>query len=452
MMDTYQHAFDLIEEKCKGKLLCMRVCPTEAIRVRNAKAKVDKTLCIDCGECIVACPENAFKPQTDSWEDAQQYAFKVAIPSPSLFGQFPMDITPNDIGAGLLAIGFDAVYGTSTEAEIINLAIRDYLDKSSGPYPLISSSCPVVVRLIQVAYPDMVGQIVPIEPPREIAGKEAKDYYAKKTGLPPEEIGAIYLSPCPAKVTAIKQPAELVRSHLDLGIGISEIYNQLYSEIMRIKEDGGNSNHYTGQRPITSKICLGWETRGGQCTSLKPSRYISVAQLPNVIRIFDDIEKGKIERIEFLECYACAGGCIGGPYTVDDTYVASSKVHKLIETIEGAELEEVSDEAKKLYREGEYFIRQPVQPRVTESGMISIEERIARVKIKDRLISTLPGIDCGLCGAPSCEAFADDVSKAEVSYRECILLARERSEAVKKAYQVEDFVDPTTENAGPDPD
>ena len=100
--DSYLHAFELVEEQCKGRLLCMRVCPTEAIRVRNAKAVVNKALCIDCGECIVACPEGAFKPQTDSIESIGKFKFKVAIPSPSLFGQFSMDVTPQDIGEGLL--------------------------------------------------------------------------------------------------------------------------------------------------------------------------------------------------------------------------------------------------------------------------------------------------------------------------------------------------------------
>ena len=253
--DTYLHAIELVEDKCRGKHLCMRVCPTEAIRVREAKAEVNKALCIDCGECIVACPEGAFQAQTDPLDSIEKFPFKVAIPSPSLFAQFPMDVTPDDIGRGLLELGFDAVYGTSMEVEVINFAIRDYLDESTGPYPLISSSCPVIVRLIQVAYPDMVDQIIPIEPPREVAGREAKRLYAERTGRPEGEIGAIYLSPCPAKVIAIKQPAERVKSYLDVGIGISDIYNPLFAAITKLKKLGSRDERDGGSPPLASRAC-----------------------------------------------------------------------------------------------------------------------------------------------------------------------------------------------------
>jgi Fe-S-cluster-containing hydrogenase component 2 len=162
-MTRILHAFRILEDKCKAKLACMRVCPTSAIRVRDGKAHVNPRLCIDCGECIVACPEGAIIPTTDSLESIKAYKYKVAIPSPTLFGHFPMDITPSNIIDGLLAIGFDAVYDISLESELINVAIRDYLDDYQGRYPLISSACPVVVRLIQVLYPDMASQIIPID-------------------------------------------------------------------------------------------------------------------------------------------------------------------------------------------------------------------------------------------------------------------------------------------------
>lgn len=414
----------------------MRVCPTQAIRVRDAKARVNERLCIDCGECIVACPEDAFRAITDKPENLKDFPFKIAIPSPSLFGQFPMDVTPADIVEGLLSLGFDAVYGTAREAEIINLAIRDYLDESKGPYPLISSNCPVVVRLVQVAYPEMVDQIIPIEPPREVAGREAKRLYAEQTGLDPEQIAAVYLSPCTAKVTAIKQPAEGVRSYLDFGIGIADIYNALCSAITNLKKAQARGDAAKFDDPIKSKVCLGWETIGGQCTSLKPSRYISVAQLPNVIRIFDDIEKGKLERIEFLECSACAGGCVGGSLTVDDTFVSSSKIHKLIEVMEKAKTQAFMLEARRIYRKGDYFIRQPVRPRSLETEPLGFEERVERMKVRDRLVEFLPGLDCGLCGAPSCAAFAEDVSVGDAKPSDCILMSEDRVRRLRKAYRI----------------
>jgi iron only hydrogenase large subunit-like protein len=434
-MTKILHAFDIIEDKCKAKLACMKVCPTHAIRVRDGKARVNPPLCIDCGECIVACPEGAIIPKTDTLEAIRQFRYKVAIPSPTLFGQFPMDITPSNIIDGLLAIGFDAVYDISLESELINMAIRDYLDDYQGPYPLFSSACPVVVRLIQVAYPDMAAQIIPIEPPRELASREMKRLYSEALGFSPAEIGAVYIAPCPAKVVAIKQPAEEVKSYLDLGVGISVIYNRLLTAMTQLKRENTPKAMDREQDPaVKSAISLAWSFRGGQCQSLKPSRYISVSQLRNVIRILDDVEKGKLKGIEFVESYACTGGCIGGPLTVDDMFVSRSKMQKTIELI-GDAPQYVKDEVRKRYVKGDYNIRQPIRPRPIETGAFSIDDKIRRIRIREELLEVLPGLDCGFCGAPTCETFATDVAAGSARRDECIFLSDKRIDALRERYR-----------------
>ena len=39
----------------------------------------------------------------------------------------------------------------------------------------------------------------------------------------------------------------------------------------------------------------------------------------------------------------------------------------------------------------------------------------------NQLCDSLPGIDCGVCGAPNCRAFAEDIVKGLATERECIL-------------------------------
>jgi iron only hydrogenase large subunit-like protein len=433
-MRTFLHAIDIIEQNCKAKLACMRVCPTHAIRVRDGKARANPLLCIDCGECIVACKEGAIKARTDPIEAIEKFRYKIAMPSPTLFGQFQMGITPSDIIDGLLAMGFDAVYDLSLESELINLAIRDYLDDYKGIYPLISSACPVVVRLIQVSYPDMVGQIIPIETPRELAGREIKKLYSAAMGLRPDEIGAVYITPCPAKVVAIKQPAEGVQSYIDLGISIADIYNTLLAAITKLKKND-KSQFPEDQHPtLKSSIGLAWAFSGGQCLSLKPSRYISVSQFPNIIRVFDDIEKGKIKGVEFVECYACTGGCIGGPLTVDDTFVSTSKIQKLVE-IMGKPPKELQEEIQERYVKGDYFLRQDIKPRPTVASPISFEEKIRRMKAKEDLSKIFPGLDCGLCGAPTCNVFADDVANSLAVPDDCVLISETRLKNLRERYR-----------------
>ena len=73
-------------------------------------------------------------------------------------------------------------------------------------------TCPVIVRLIQVSYPRMAEQLLQMQPPREIAGREIKRRYSRELGLPPEQIAAIYVTPCQARTISIVQPAEGGRS------------------------------------------------------------------------------------------------------------------------------------------------------------------------------------------------------------------------------------------------
>ena len=81
-------AVQLDENLCKGCINCIKRCPTQAIRVRNGKAVITKEFCIDCGECIRICPHHAKLPVYDKLSVIKNYEYTVALPAPSLYGQF----------------------------------------------------------------------------------------------------------------------------------------------------------------------------------------------------------------------------------------------------------------------------------------------------------------------------------------------------------------------------
>jgi hypothetical protein len=172
---------------------------------------------------------------------------------------------------------------------------------------------------------------------------------------------------------------------------------------------------------------------GGQSRELKQSHPMSVAHLPNIIRVFEDIEKGKLRNIEFLEAYSCMGGCIGGAFTVDERFVARAKIYQLVNE-SGDDTEKFRQEALKRYRKGDYFIRQPFKPRPIQSRDIDWMEKIRRVKAKEDFVRLLPGIDCSLCGAPTCEVFAEDVANGRAKPDDCVLVGEDRLELLRKIY------------------
>jgi NAD-dependent dihydropyrimidine dehydrogenase PreA subunit len=224
-MSDLTHGFRIDPARCRGRLACMRACPTEAIRVKEGKAALRPELCIDCGSCLRACPSGAIQATTGAFAEFDKFKYRVAVPSPVLFGQFPVGLSPARIVAGLQSIGFDAVWDFAPELALVNRAIADYVEKWHGPHPLVSVSCPVVVRLVQVSYPNMLEQLVRIQPPRELAGRALKEKYSKQLGVDRGEVAAIYITPCQAKTISILAPAEGAKSYLDGAIGISDVYN-----------------------------------------------------------------------------------------------------------------------------------------------------------------------------------------------------------------------------------
>ena len=108
----------LDSEKCIGCITCMRRCPTEAIRIENGKAKILYEKCINCGECVRSCKGGAKRPVYDSFDLVASYGYKIALPSPSLFGQFNNLDDPNYVIEGLLALGFDEVFEVGLAAEL----------------------------------------------------------------------------------------------------------------------------------------------------------------------------------------------------------------------------------------------------------------------------------------------------------------------------------------------
>ena len=147
------HGFKIDGDKCRGRMRCLRSCPTRAIRVVDGKASLNPDLCIDCGSCLQLCPSGAISATTITFAELDKFKFKVAVASPALFTQFGPNDTPAQVAQALLELGFDAVWEYAVDIALFERAITDRVKSWPGPFPLISSSCPVVVRLIQVSYP-----------------------------------------------------------------------------------------------------------------------------------------------------------------------------------------------------------------------------------------------------------------------------------------------------------
>lgn len=411
-MDKFYHSVRLDAALCKGCINCIKRCPTQAIRVRNGKALINSKFCIDCGECIRICPHHAKKATYDKMEVLRQYEYTVALPPPSLYSQFNNLDDVNIVLNALKLMGFDDVFEVSAAAEIVSEATRQYLSEHSDQQPLISTACPSVVRLIRVRFPNLIPHLLPLNPPIEVAACIAAEKAMKKTGLPREKIGIVFISPCPSKVTYVRAPLGTEKSQVDHVLAIKDVYPQLLSYMKAVGEDSEDIS-------TSGKIGISWGRSGGEASGLFTENYLAADGIENVIRVLEDLEDQKFTNLQFVELNACNGGCVGGVLTVENPYVAEVKLKRLRKYMPVARSHmEGADEEYVPWTTGIQF--EPVF-RLGDTMM----ESFLRLEQVERLYRKLPGLDCGSCGAPTCKALAEDIVRGEASEKDCIYHLRE---------------------------
>lgn len=416
-MVEFYHSVTLNEEQCVGCTNCIKRCPTEAIRVRGGKAVIAPERCIDCGECIRICPHHAKRARFTSLTRMQEFKYTIALPAPTLYGQFNNLDDIDYVLTGLREMGFDMVFEVSRAAELVSEATRKLMDAGKLKRPVISSACPAVVRLIRVRFPDLVDNVLPLKSPMETAAAMAKQQAHEETGLPLEDIGCFFITPCPAKVTDMKAPIGLEKSMVDGALAISDVFPMLSHKM----------DHLDSIEPIANSgiIGVGWATSGGESAALLNEKYLAADGIENVIRVLEEIEDERIGELDFIELNACAGGCVGGVLCVENPYVAKARIQRL----------------RKYLPVSQNHLQGGPIPSLMEwesdlefSNVMSLsadlQEAMMMMMQIDEIEQEFPGLDCGACGSPTCRAFAEDVVKGGSRKTDCVFVYRKQLQQV----------------------
>lgn len=402
-------------ERCIGCIHCVRNCPTEAIRIRNWKASISPERCVECGMCIKVCPRHANEPIVDTLDALDKYDYRIAIPASAFFGQFKNVKSRNHLLTALKRVGFDDIYEEAIGAEIISYSTRRLLEKKDHPVPLISSGCPSVLKLIQIRFPNLLEHVLDYRPPVEVvaslARKEAEEKYLDK------KIGIFFIAPCTAKISFIKESDEVIESDVDEMVAISEVYRQVLENLKELKDSEVENLERTGV------MGLRWTSTGGECLALNTDKFLAVDGMDEVIDILEKAEDEKLGDVEFIEADACIGGCFGGSLTMENSYSAKANMKVILDEAKvkyGERFLNISDNEKELVRNRELCYRPVLQ--LDNDLNISLK----KMEEMGRIVSTLPGVDCGVCGAPTCKAFAEDIVRGLITERACIIRNRRR--------------------------
>ena len=155
--------------------------------------------------------------------------------------------------------------------------------------------------------------------------------------------------------------------------------------------------------------------------------------MDNAIQVLDAIENGKLPALEFVELNACPGGCVGGAATVENPYIARSRLLSFRRGLPNYRNYLHLEDKEPDYIPPDAMVDNPIKDYVPPERFS--EDRFEAMRMMaqmDEIYERLPQIDCGSCGAPTCRTFAEDVVKGECRMEDCIVLLKRHLQAQKE--------------------
>ncbi|MDA8126523.1 MAG: 4Fe-4S binding protein [Deltaproteobacteria bacterium] len=408
---------------CHDCYRCVRNCNVKAIRVKEGQAQIVPELCIVCGTCVRICPQKAKEVQTAKQEIlAALKAGRQVIASvaPSAPACFPIQ-SFSQMEEALKALGFYAAEETAVGAEIVALAHREYVEQAPDQRPVITSSCPVVVNLIEQYYPDLIPHLAPIVSPMIAHGR----ILGKKYG---PEAFIVFVGPCIAKMQESR--AEALSGAIHAAMTFAELQVWLTEAGVAWDAPEGTGEKQTpGAKPAPEKARL-FPLEGGLVgtarlsTDLLGERMVVASGLDACQDTLEDIRTGMLQA-DLVELMACKGGCINGPRSGNEEGGISLARQRILEFHSRRQpgIQLPRDQWPPLER----ILRDRQVPVQTFS-----EEQIREVLHRVNKYTPDDELNCGACGYSSCREKAVATLRGMAELTMCIPYMRRRSESLRQ--------------------
>lgn len=416
--EDFYHALKINNEQCSGCTHCMTKCPTRAIRIRDGKAVIYKDWCVDCGECLKACPVDAIYVEQDDFQLIFDYPCRVALVPSMFIGQFSKYKTEEEIFSALYELGFTHVYRVEYTVELIQKEMLAQLSESEEK-PMISSFCPAIVRLIQVRFPALVGNILRVKAPLNAT---AMLYHAQleEEGIPSADIGIFYVTPCAAKIAALKGK-EGYSSTINGVINMNFLYNKVY-HLLKNRPDGKEIACKLPPPLSQKEMC--WSKTGGEASHF-PGRSLAIDEIHNVIDFLERMENtNEVHNVDFLELRACDQSCAGGVLTAANRFLTAERIVKRSAKLATISLLDKTASTKALFYLKQNITIDNLSPKTKIKFSGDISEVLSKMEQVRQLMCYLPGIDCGACGSPNCQSLAEDIVRHDAQFSNCVFMQR----------------------------
>lgn len=393
---------------CKNCYKCIRNCPVKAIRVENQQAQIIEDQCILCEKCTSVCPQHA-KVEHDDIPDIQKEiaAGKKVIASvhPAYLVRYGWN-SVHLLEEKLQKMGFWKVFDAAQGAAMMKQEYTRILEAQHQQKMMISSNCPVVVRLIEKKYPHLTEYLAPVCSAMQMHAQYLREQY-------PDAV-LVYVSPCISVMSELKEQ----QAQMDYVITFRELSNWM---------DNMPQQQEQGKLPEEVYLSRMMAVSGGLIQAMQPvegQKYLSVDGMDQCREILKELQAGEYQDY-FIEMNACANGCIGGPYS-------QKREKKLLDAL--IAIRQISmpegwpDYQKDYHMEMpdvtiRRFIPEESYPEkaITREQVTHVLQEMGKYTREDEL-------NCGACGYDTCRAKAVAViqGKAEVSM--CIPYMREKQE------------------------
>jgi len=367
-----RNSLRVAEELCRECRRCLFACPTEALRVRDNAPKILRHLCVDCAKCIEVCATGALTTN-DTGEVPKPAVDTVLVLPAAFFSQFGAGIAARHVAAALEEMGFDKVITTDAWEHALGKAVAQYAREEANTRPVISPACPAVVNLIEMRFPALIEHLAPFLSPMEAIRHELNGW-------------AVFVAACPCQQTALFSSPPSGETEVVGPSGLRQALARLLGRHVRASD--------LPATPRRSKE----ETRGG----------LAVSGMEHVAAVLETAENGLLTDVGVLEPFACDHGCFGSPLWPENAFIARRRWDAWQGTVEMF--------PKAVRREAPFVRRAGAR---LDADMKEAISKLARI---DEIAKRLPGKDCGICGAPTCRAFAEDVILGRASRESCIYL------------------------------
>jgi iron only hydrogenase large subunit-like protein len=287
-------------------------------------------------------------------------------------------------------------------------------------------------------YKALIPHLVPLDAPMEITARFARADASAKAGVNPENVRIYFLSPCPSKRSATLNPLGHKKSEVDYVLAINDVYPLLLNMLEKSLSAAPGEIKQPSLYSLAESSGVQWASAGGEAATLNTEKYMAVDGIHNVISILEEIENEQLQDIEFVEPSCCFGGCIGGPLVVSNPFSARARMRGFVRA---TQIEKT--ENPDLFMKPEAMDPHVWDVPLSENNAMRLDENIETALGKydqmEHILATLPGLDCGACGAPTCAALAEDIVQGNALETDCIIKLKEHIRRVAREINILDL-------------